>query len=263
MQDINNKNNNNNTQNMERIAKRIANAGVCSRREAEKLILEKKVMVNDSIITTPAFLVGAKDKIVVNGVALKHKQKLKLFAYYKPKGLICSNADEAGRETIFDDLKRYDGLPRVVYVGRLDYNSEGLLLLSTSGELSNTLCSPSLEIKRTYKVRAFGSVSQKDLDTLAMGVEIEGVKYRPVIASIINRSLNNVWMEFTLQEGKNREIRKICEYLGLQVSRLIRVSFGPYKLLDLKEGDIMEVDIMKLKNILPRGEFEKIKALGV
>lgn len=242
--------------NEERIAKRIAHLGYCSRRDAEKLIMQKKVKVNGVTIETPAFLVSKKDKISIDGSELGSKVETKLYLYYKPNGLVCSKADEKGRETIYDYLPKE--LPRVVYVGRLDLTSEGLLLLTNNGELSNMLTSPYLGLKRTYKVRVYGRVEQKQLDELALGGTIDGIYYQPIIANILRRTNDNMWLEFVLKEGKNREIRKICEYLGLKVNRLIRTSFGPYSLDDLEEGDVKEADLRVLQKILPKKDFESL-----
>lgn len=242
--------------NEERIAKRIAHLGYCSRRDAEKLILEKKVKVNGELIYTPAFFVSKKDKISIEGIDLETKVDTKLYLYYKPNGLVCSKADEQGRETIYDYLPKE--LPRVVYVGRLDVTSEGLLLLTNNGELSNMLTSPYLGLKRTYKVRVYGRVEQKQLDDLAMGGTIDGIYYQPIIANILRKNNDNMWLEFVLKEGKNREIRKICEYLGLRVNRLIRTSFGSYTLEGLEEGDVKEADLRALQKILTKKEFESL-----
>ena len=236
-----------NSRNYERIAKRIATLGYCSRREAERLILEKKVKVNNVFITTPAFFVSNNDVISVENNELKNKvASTKLYAYYKPCGLVCSNNDEKGRPTIFDDLSKFQDLPRLISVGRLDLTSEGLLLLTNSGDLSKTLSAPQNNFVRVYKVRAFGSISQNELEKLSLGVTIDEVKYKSIIANLLKSSGKNIWLEFRITEGKNREIRKICDYLGLQVNRLIRTHFGPYSLGDLKEGEIVEVDVSKL-----------------
>lgn len=242
--------------NEERVAKRIAHLGYCSRRDAEKLIFEGKVKVNGETIDTPAFLVTKKDKITINETDLSGSVDTKLYLYYKPNGLVCSKSDEQGRETIYDYLP--EDLPRVVYVGRLDLTSEGLLLLTNNGELSNMLTSPYLGLKRTYKVRVYGRVEQKQLDELALGGTIDGIYYQPIIANILRRNNDNMWLEFVLKEGKNREIRKICEYLGLRVNRLIRTSFGPYTIEGLEEGEVKEAKLKPLQKILPKKEFESL-----
>ncbi|MDR0484879.1 MAG: rRNA pseudouridine synthase [Alphaproteobacteria bacterium] len=242
--------------NQERIAKRIAHLGYCSRRDAEKLILQKKVKVNDTLIETPAFLVSKKDQISIDDIPLKAESKTQLYLYYKPNGLVCSSKDEKGRATIYDYLPK--NLPRLVYVGRLDLTSEGLLLLTNNGELANLLSSPSLGLKRTYKVRAYGKIEQKQLDDLALGISIEGIHYQPIIANILRRNKDNVWIEFVLKEGKNREIRIICEHLGLQVNRLIRTSFGTYSIDGMNEGDIKEMGLSSLEKMFPKKALESI-----
>jgi 23S rRNA pseudouridine2605 synthase len=239
-----------NSINGDRIAKKISHLGYCSRREAERLIDMGQVKVNGVVINTPAFFVKDGDIIEVEGTKLSSKPlPIKLYAYYKPKGLICSYSDEMGRETIFDNIPKELG--RLMYVGRLDYNSEGLLLLTNNGPLAKQLTDPQNDVKRVYKVRVFnsvpGSLKQTDLDRLAMGVTIEGIRYKPIIANIIDgkdvQSVKNMWLEFTITEGKNREVRKICDYLGLQVNRLIRTQFSVYKLGAMNEGEVKEVKI--------------------
>lgn len=232
----------------ERIAKRIAHLGYCSRRDAEKLILMSEVKVNGVLINTPAFLVDKKDKINISGTDLKSDSKAVLYAYYKPAGIVCSSKDELGRPTIYDTLD--PELPRLVYVGRLDINSEGLLLLTNKPDIAEKLTSKLHSFKRVYKVRVFGKVTQNQLEALAMGVTIDGIYYKPIVANLLSTKNSNCWIEFSLTEGKNREIRKVCEYLGLQVNRLIRISFGPYKLNYMQEGELLEVDIGLVANIL-------------
>jgi 23S rRNA pseudouridine2605 synthase len=232
----------------ERIAKRIAHLGYCSRRDAEKLILMGEVKVNGILIETPAFLVDKKDKISISGEVLKGDSKAVLYAYYKPAGLVCSQKDELGRQTIYDDLD--PELPRLVYVGRLDINSEGLLLLTNKPDIAEKLTSKLNSFKRVYKVRAFGRITQNELENLAMGLTIDGIYYKPIVANLLSTKNSNCWIEFSITEGKNREIRKICEYLNLQVNRLIRISFGPYKLNNMQEGELLEVDLGLISKIL-------------
>ncbi|MCL2567067.1 MAG: rRNA pseudouridine synthase [Alphaproteobacteria bacterium] len=245
-----------NKESQERIAKRIAHLGYCSRRDAEKLIAAKKVKVNGILIETPATLVSVNDKITIDDVPLAASNQTRLFLYYKPNGLVCSHKDEKGRETIFDYLPAE--LPRLIYVGRLDLTSEGLLLLTNNGELANLLSAPKLGLKRTYKVRVYGKITQKQLDELALGISIDGIYYQPIIANILRRKGDNIWLEFVLKEGKNREIRIICEYLGLQVNRLIRTSFASFTIDGLNEGDLVEVGLSSLSRILPKEDFHKL-----
>ncbi len=235
----------------DRIAKRIAHLGYCSRRNAERLIVAGEVKVNGVLVKTPAFLVSKNDKIMVENVELKSHIKPMLYAYYKPLGVICSAMDEKGRETIYDKLNQISKkLPRLVYVGRLDINSEGLLLLTNSPTLSTKLTSKTESFKRVYKVRAYGKVSQNDLEKLSMGITIDGIYYKPIIANLLSSKNSNCWIEFAITEGKNREIRHICEYLNLQVNRLIRISFGPYKLEDMQEGELRELDLKQIEKLM-------------
>ncbi|UQY80738.1 pseudouridine synthase [Candidatus Hepatincola sp. Av] len=243
----------------ERIAKRIAKLGYCSRRQAEELIFQKKVKVNGTVIDTPVVFVESTDIIEINNQQLAQDLiSTRLFMYYKPTGYICSNDDEKGRKTIFDNLP--EDLPRLIYVGRLDLNSEGLLLLTTNGTLAHALANPQLALNRTYKVRVFGEVKQTDLENLALGITINGIEYKPIIADIIHKQGKNTWLEITITEGKNREIRNICEYLGLQVSRLIRTAFGSYNLQQtpLQEGEVVEVSPKGLKKYLSKELFAEL-----
>lgn len=242
----------------ERIAKKIAKLGYCSRRQAEELITKGKVKVNGKVINTPVFFVEEQDIIEIGNEKLSQPESTKVFMYYKPTGYVCSNSDEKGRKTIFDNLP--PDLPRLIYVGRLDINSEGLLLLTTSGALAHALTNPKLALNRTYKVRVFGEVKQTDLENLALGITINGIRYKPIIADITHHQGSNTWLEITITEGKNREIRNICEYLGLQVNRLIRTSFGSYNLKQtpLYEGEIVEVPPHGLKKYLSKELFQEL-----
>lgn len=232
----------------ERIAKRLARAGVCSRRDAEKLILEGRVSLNGETLSSPAVNVTEQDRIAVDGKPLKEKESTRLWLYHKPAGLVTSHRDEMGRPTIFENLPK--NLPRVISVGRLDLNSEGLLLLTNDGELSRHLELPSTGWARKYRVRAFGRIEQEDLDSLIDGITIDGIHYGPIEAEIENVQSSNIWLSMTLREGKNREIRKILEHLGLQVNRLIRISYGPFQLGTLAPAAALEISPKDLKESL-------------
>lgn len=222
-----------------RIAKAMARAGLCSRREAERWIADGRVSVNGAVLKTPAVTVGAKDRIQVDGQALKRAEPTQLWRYYKPKGLVTTNKDPQGRPTVFDALP--PELPRVVSVGRLDFNTEGLLLLTNDGELARHLELPSTGWLRRYRVRARGRISQAELDALKDGIEIEGVRYGAVEATLDQVSGANAWLTVGIREGKNREVRKLMTHLGLEVNRLIRISFGPFQLSELKPGEAEHV----------------------
>lgn len=223
-----------------RIAKAMARAGLCSRREAERWIADGRVRVNGTLLTTPALDVGPRHKILVDGQPLPLAEPVRLWRYHKPRGLVTTHNDPEGRATVFDSLPA--DLPRVISIGRLDFNTEGLLLLTNDGELARHLELPETGWLRRYRVRARGRVSQADLDKLKDGIEIDGVAYGPIEASVDTFQGANAWFTLGLREGKNREVRKILGSLGLEVGRLIRISFGPFQLLDLKEG---EVDLVK------------------
>ena len=223
----------------ERIAKRIARAGVCSRREAEALILAGRVRLNGDVLDTAACVVTAKDKIEVDGAALPAAEPARLWRYYKPRGLIVSTKDDKGRQTIFDALP--ESLPRVISVGRLDLDSEGILLLTNDGGLARHLELPSTGWTRKYRVRVRGLVDDNKLTDLADGVIIDGIHYGQVMARLDNQMPSNAWLTVAIKEGKNREIRHIMEYLGSPVSRLLRLSYGPFSLGNLKDGEVREV----------------------
>lgn len=223
----------------ERIAKAIAHSGLCSRRDAERWIGQGRVVLNGKLVETPATLVGPADKVVVDGRPLAKTEERRLWRYHKPRGLLSTSKDPGGRPTIFDDLPQ--DLPRLLSVGRLDLASEGLLLLTNDGGLKRRLELPKTAWVRRYRVRAWGSVTQDVLDTLANGVTVDGVNYGAIKARLERSTTSNVWINFAITEGKNREVRRVCEHLGLAVNRLIRVSFGPFQLGDLKPGDIQEV----------------------
>ena len=231
----------NKTTTSERIAKRIASSGICSRRDAERLIAEGKVFVNGEKLTTPAFLVEEKDEIIVNGVTLRKKETPRLWCYHKPVGLLTTHKDPKGRTTVFENLPK--SLPRVISVGRLDLNSEGLLLLTTSGELARSLELPSRGWKRQYRVRIYGVITSEMIEKAKKGLTIEGVHYAPCHIEIEQNQSGgkNQWLLITLTEGKNREIRKIMDFFGFKVARLIRVSYGPFQLGNLQQGEVREV----------------------
>lgn len=231
-----------------RIAKAIARSGLCSRREAEIWISQGRVAVNGKVLTTPACVVGPSDTITVDGKPLPEPGVPRLWRYHKPKGLVTTHKDPQGRKTVFEALP--PGLPRVVSVGRLDLNTEGLLLLTTDGELARHLELPSTGWLRRYRVRAHGKVTQADLDRLAKGLTLGGVHYGPVEAKIDRAQGGNVWLTLGLREGKNREVKRLLEALGLTVNRLIRVSFGPFALGDLAPGEVSEVKPRVLRDQL-------------
>lgn len=217
-----------------RIAKAVAQAGLCSRRDAERWIAEGRIRVNGQTIASPALDVGPTDRITVDSKPLPERQAPAMWRYHKPRGLVTTHRDPQGRETVFDNLP--DDLPRVISIGRLDVNTEGLLLLTTDGELARHLELPATGWLRRYRVRAHGNISQEQLDALKDGIEIDGIRYGPIEAVLESRKGANCWIAIGLREGKNREVRNVLASLGLTVNRLIRVSYGPFQLLDLKPG---------------------------
>ncbi|MEQ1696006.1 MAG: pseudouridine synthase, partial [Hyphomicrobiaceae bacterium] len=217
-----------------RIAKAMARSGLCSRRDAERWIAEGRVAVNGRILNTPAIEVGPTDKIVVDGQPLPAAEPAQIWRYYKPRGLVTTHSDPEGRPTVFDALP--PDMPRVVSIGRLDFNTEGLLLLTNDGELARHLELPATGWLRRYRVRAYGRVSQSDLDALKDGVTIEGVRYGGIEAHLDSVQAGNMWLTIGLREGKNREVRRILGSLALEVNRLIRISYGPFQLTDLTPG---------------------------
>ncbi|MGH6829216.1 MAG: pseudouridine synthase [Rhizomicrobium sp.] len=223
----------------ERIAKVIARSGLCSRRDAERLIAEGRVMLDGETILSPARNVTEFHAIQVDGKPLEEPRPARLWRYHKPSGLITSHRDEKGRPTVFANLPAVLG--RVVSVGRLDFNSEGLLLLTNDGEIARRLEIPSSGWVRKYRVRLFGKVNQGDLDQLASGVTIGGVSFGPVVADLERSKGMYSWAGISLTEGKNREVKRVMESLGLKVARLIRVGFGPFQLGQLKEGAVEEI----------------------
>ena len=232
----------------ERIAKAVARAGLCSRREAEAWIVAGRVAVNGAVISTPALNVVPGDQIAVDGKPLPERERTRLFLYHKPRGLVTSHADPQGRPTIFAALPKT--LPRLLSVGRLDMNTEGLLLLTNDGGLARILELPATGWLRRYRVRAHGRVTQERLDTLRRGIVVDGVRYGPIEAQFEREQGANVWLVFAMREGKNREVKNVLGHLGLAVNRLIRVSFGPFQLGELPDGAVEEVRTRHLREQL-------------
>ncbi len=222
-----------------RIAKALARAGLCSRREAERWIESGRVSVNGEVISSPARDVTPADRILVDGKELPAAEPPRLWRYHKPRGRVTTHRDPQGRPTVFAALPAH--LPRVISVGRLDFNTEGLLLLTNDGELARHLELPATGWLRRYRVRAHGSITQDALDRLKEGARIGGVHYGPIEAKLDKVQGSNVWLSIGLREGKNREVRTILESLGLTVNRLIRISFGPFQLLELQPGEVEAV----------------------
>ncbi|HEV7276938.1 MAG TPA: pseudouridine synthase [Devosiaceae bacterium] len=233
----------------DRLAKTIARSGLCSRRDAEHWIKEGRVSVNGQTVKTPAFNVTDKDRIKVDGEPLAARQGTRVWLYHKPAGLVVTEKDPEGRETIFERLEQ-QGLPRVVTIGRLDLNTEGLLLLTNDGGLKRVLELPATGWLRKYRVRAFGTVTQAQLDTLRGGVEIDGIKYGQIDATLEREQGANTWLLVSLREGKNREVKNVLASLGLQVNRLIRVSYGPFQLGDIPIGAVEAVKARVLRDQL-------------
>jgi len=229
---------------MQRIAKAVSSSGLCSRRNAEKLIAAGKVKVNGELIPTPAFLVDDQHIIEVSGKRINLPQQPRMWIYYKPVGLITTHNDPEGRQTVFDNLP---GLPRVISIGRLDINSEGLLLLTNNGELARKFELPSNRFERIYKVRARGNIIASMLKTTKQDIKIDHIIYHIDSIKLLKSNKSNSWYEVILHEGKNREIRKIFKYFGLEVNRLIRIKYGSYLLGDLKPSEYREVDLLVSK----------------
>ena len=234
--------------NNQRLSKKIARSGFSSRREAEKYIESGRVKVNGVIIEELSFQVGINDQIHIDGRRINKEGKTRLWKFHKPKGLITSHKDEKSRQTIFQILPK--NLPRLITVGRLDLNSEGLLLLTNDGDLKRKLELPSSEIVRSYRVRAKGVANENKLSKLRQGITVDGIRYRPMELNIIKQNTSNVWLSVRLMEGKNREIRLSFQAIGLQVNKLIRTSFGPISLGKLDKGQIEEVELDGFSAIL-------------
>lgn len=240
----------------ERIAKFLARAGVASRREAERLIEAGIVTVDGKTLTTPAFKVTPGMEVRVDGTRVGEKTPARLWRYHKPGGLVTTHKDPQGRPTVFDAVA--DRLPRVISVGRLDLNTEGLLLLTNDGGLARHLELPSTGWIRRYRVRAYGRADEKALARLEEGPEIGGVRYKPVRAAIDRRQGDNLWLTVAITEGKNREVRKVMEHLGLKVNRLIRTGYGPFQLGALETGALEEVPSKQLREQIGRKTSEAI-----
>jgi 23S rRNA pseudouridine2605 synthase len=217
----------------------LARAGIASRREVERMIADGRIAIDGQKVETPATLLASLKGVTVDGKPVRAAQSTRLFRFYKPQRTITAAHDPKGRSTIYDKLPQ--GLPRVMPVGRLDFLTEGLLLLTNDGELKRQLELPRTGVVRTYRARAFGNVSQEQLEELAEGVTIEGMHYGSINANLERRTGRNCWIEMSLSEGKNREVRRVLAHLGLQVSRLIRTAYGPFDVGGMQPGDVDEV----------------------
>ena len=229
----------------QRIAKLLARAGIASRREIERMIAEGRIALNGEKITTPATLLNDVTGLTVDGRPVRPAKATRLYRFYKPQRALTAAHDPKGRPTIYDKLP--PGLPRLMPVGRLDFLTEGLLLLTNDGELKRQLELPNSGVVRTYRARAFGTATQNQLERLAEGITIEGVRYGSINANLERRTGRNCWIEMSLAEGKNREVRRVLEHLGLQVSRLIRTAYGPFTLEGLDPGQVDEMDRAELE----------------
>ncbi|HEV2746234.1 MAG TPA: pseudouridine synthase [Allosphingosinicella sp.] len=223
----------------QRIAKLLARAGVASRREIERMIEERRIAIDGQPVEKPATLLTSLHGVTVDGKPVRPPAPARLFRYHKPAGLLTAASDPKGRPTIYDRLPK--GLPRLMPVGRLDLSTEGLLLLTSDGGLKRQLELPSSGVQRIYRARVFGEVSQRQLEELIHGIEVDGMRYGPIDANLERRTGRNGWVEMRLTEGKNREVRRVLEHLGLKVSRLIRTAYGPFMLGDLPAGAVEEV----------------------
>jgi 23S rRNA pseudouridine2605 synthase len=235
----------------DRIAKLLARAGVASRREVERMILDGRVTLNGDAITTPATLLKSLHGVAVDGQMVKQPEPTKLYLFHKPAGCLTAERDFSGRKTIYDVLP--SGLPRLMPIGRLDYATEGLLLLTNDGAFKRQMELPSTGIERTYRARAFGEIAQDQLEELIHGIEIDGIRYGKIDANLERRTGRNQWIEMTLTEGKNREVRRVLEHFGLEVNRLLRTRYGPFMLGNMAPGDVGEVrrvDLIAFRNAL-------------
>jgi 23S rRNA pseudouridine2605 synthase len=235
----------------ERIAKLLARAGVASRREIERMIADKRITLNGVAVETPATLLKSLHGVAVDGKAVGQPAPTQLYLFHKPEGCLTAERDFSGRKTIYDILPK--DLPRLMPIGRLDLNTEGLLLLTNDGEFKRQMEMPATGVERTYRARCFGDISQDQLEELIHGIEIEGVRYGKIDANLERRTGRNGWLEMTLTEGKNREVRRVLEHFGLEVSRLIRTRYGPFVLGDLAPGavgEVRRVDLIEFRNTL-------------
>lgn len=227
----------------DRIAKLLARAGIASRREVERMIADGRVAIEGKVLDTPAVKLKDLRGVTVDGKPVEQAEETRLFAFHKPAGLLTAERDPKGRPTIYAALR--NALPksagRVMPVGRLDFNTEGLLLLTNDGELKRAMELPRSGVPRTYRARAFGDISQAQLDELIEGIEVDGIRYGRIEADLERGSGKNRWIQLTLTEGKNREVRKVLEHLGLQVNRLMRIAYGPFELADLPRGQAVEI----------------------
>lgn len=235
----------------ERIAKLLARAGVASRREIERMIADGRITLNGEKVETPATLLKSLNGVAVDGQPVKQPEPTRLYLFHKPANCLTAERDFSGRKTIYDILPK--DLPRLMPIGRLDLNTEGLLLLTNDGAFKRQMELPSTGVERTYRARAFGDISQAELEELIHGIEIDGVRYGKIDANLERRTGRNGWLEMTLTEGKNREVRRVLEHFGLEVSRLIRTRYGPFLLADLPVGAVHEVrrvDLINFRNTL-------------
>ncbi len=246
----------------DRIAKLLARAGIASRREIERMIAEGRIALDGKVLETPATILTDLKGVTVDGKPVAAPEPAQLYAFHKPTGLITAERDPAGRPTIYTALRNAlpKGAPRLMPIGRLDLNTEGLLLLTNDGELKRRMELPASQVPRTYRARAFGEVTQGQLEDLMDGVEIDGVRYGPIDANLERSSGRNLWVEMTITEGKNREVRRVLEHLGLKVNRLIRTAYGPFELGDLPRGQAVAISKQALTRFLgqlDRGELRR------
>ncbi len=244
----------------DRIAKLLARAGIASRREVERMIADGRVKILEQVVTTPATVLESLRGVTVDDVPVRAAEAPRLFAFHKPAGLITAERDPAGRPTIYTALRNAlpPGSPRLMPVGRLDLSTEGLLLMTNDGELKRAMELPSSLVPRTYRARTYGDISQDQLEALSQGIEIEGIRYGSINANMERRTGRNQWIEMTLTEGKNREVRRVLEYLGLQVSRLLRVAYGPFLLGDLPRGLAVEIPQVQVERFRKGGRHDPV-----